>query len=288
LEQTLFRLGHHGFFVNAPQCLIEILTETSAYNDILGVYTGYSGLEYRGYEDHNLVSYRPGGYMTIWFATGNAHKKAELAAILADHDIRIPAEAGVPELTDFNPEETGGAFLENALIKARELYRLVREPVIADDSGLCVDALGGRPGIYSSRYGSNEGYGSSGHSGGKGGQKLSDGERNALLLEELNRLEETRRSEKPETAPDRRARFVCAMVLLYSPDRFFIAQETLEGEIVRHTGRGSGGFGYDPILYLPDKGCTVAELPEAEKNRISHRGKAGRVIAKILAGVQTV
>jgi XTP/dITP diphosphohydrolase len=198
--------------------------------------------------------------MTIWFATGNAHKKAELAAILADHRIRIPAEAGAPELINFDPDETGGAFLENALIKARALYRLVQEPVIADESGLCVDALDGRPGIYSSRYGSG------------GGKKLETPERNALLLEELG------------DNPNRRARFVCAMVLLYTPDRFFIAQETLEGEIVRRAGRGSGGFGYDPILYLPERACTVAELPEAEKNRISHRGKAGMVIARILEG----
>jgi XTP/dITP diphosphohydrolase len=194
--------------------------------------------------------------MTIWFATNNAHKKTELAAILKG--IRIPAE--VPELAGFDPEETGTTFLENALIKARALHRLTREPVIADDSGLCVDALGDRPGVYSSRY------------GGRDGQKLSDGERNTLLLAELG------------DTPDRRARFVCAMVLLYTPDRFFIVQETLEGEIVRRTGQGSGGFGYDPILYLPDQGRTVAELPETEKNLISHRAKAGRIIARILAG----
>lgn len=198
--------------------------------------------------------------MTIWFATGNVHKKQELAAILAGHRIRIPAEAAAPELRAFNPEETGLSFLENALIKALALYRLAGEPVIADDSGLCVDALDGRPGIYSSRYGSGE------------GKKPGDGERNALLLEELG------------DNPNRRARFVCAMVLLYGPERFFAVQETLEGEIVRNRGRGSGGFGYDPILYLPDRGCSVAELSEAEKNRISHRGKAGRAIAGILAG----
>ncbi|MDR0709433.1 MAG: RdgB/HAM1 family non-canonical purine NTP pyrophosphatase [Spirochaetaceae bacterium] len=202
--------------------------------------------------------------MTIWFATGNAHKKAELAAILADHRIHIPLEAGDPALINFDPDERGTTFLENALIKARELYRLVREPVIADDSGLCVDALDGRPGVYSSRYGS------SGRYGGERGKKLSDSERNALLLGELG------------DNPDRRARFVCAMVLLYTPDRFFIAQETLEGEIVRRGGRGSGGFGYDPILYLPEKNCTVADLPEAEKNRFSHRGKAAKAIANII------
>jgi XTP/dITP diphosphohydrolase len=198
--------------------------------------------------------------MTIWFATGNAHKKAELAAILADHHIRIPAETADPALINFAPVETGNSFLENALIKARELYRLVQEPVIADDSGLCVDALGGRPGIYSSRH------------GGEGGKKLGSPERNALLLSGLG------------DTPDRRARFVCAMVLLYSEDRLFIVQETLEGEIVSGPGRGSGGFGYDPIFYLPEKACTVAELSEEEKNRISHRAKAGRVLAGILAG----
>jgi XTP/dITP diphosphohydrolase len=201
--------------------------------------------------------------MIIWFATGNAHKKAELAAILAGHTIRIPSEAGF----DFAPDETGATFLENAFVKARELYRLVQAPVIADDSGLCVDALDGRPGIYSARYGSNARYGSE-----DGGKKLSDPERNALLLAELG------------DHPNRRARFVCAMVLLLGEDRFFIAQETLEGEILTGPGRGSGGFGYDPILHLPEQGCTVAELAEEEKNRLSHRGKAGRAIAKMLGG----
>ncbi|MFP3088709.1 RdgB/HAM1 family non-canonical purine NTP pyrophosphatase [Treponema sp. TIM-1] len=194
--------------------------------------------------------------MTLWFATGNPHKREELAAILKGHRIHIPSQGGIP----FEPEETGVTFLENALIKARALYRRVLAPVIADDSGLCVDALGGRPGIFSARYGS------------EGGKNLDAGERNALLLREL------------EFSSRRSARFVCAMVLLLQEDRFFVVQETLEGEIIRK-GRGSGGFGYDPILYLPDRGCTVAELGEEEKNRISHRGKAGRFIGEILAAI---
>jgi XTP/dITP diphosphohydrolase len=205
--------------------------------------------------------------VTVWFATGNIHKRNELAAILAPCipglEIKIPREAGMV----FEPDEKGGDFSENALIKARELYRLAAEkgmaaPVIADDSGLCVDALGGRPGIYSARY------------GGSGGAKLNDAERNALLLAELG------------GSADRKARFVCAMVLLYGEDRFFLAQETCEGEIVKNidAARGGRGFGYDPILFIPGLGRTVAELPEEEKNRISHRGKAGRVIAGILAG----
>jgi XTP/dITP diphosphohydrolase len=192
--------------------------------------------------------------MTIWFATGNPHKREELAAILKGHRIQIPSQGGIP----FEPEETGDTFLENALIKARALYRRVLAPVIADDSGLCVDALGGRPGVFSARYGS------------EGGKNLDAGERNALLLGEL------------EACSHRSARFVCAMVLLLSEDRFFAVQETLEGEIIRES-RGSGGFGYDPILYLPERGCTVAELTEEEKNRISHRGKAGRFMAGILS-----
>jgi XTP/dITP diphosphohydrolase len=194
--------------------------------------------------------------MNLWFATGNPHKRDELAAILSGHRICIPAPG-----SGFEADETGDTFLENALIKARVLYRQAASPVIADDSGLCVDALGGRPGIYSARY------------GGEGGKTLSAGERNARLLGEM------------AACPVRSARFVCAMVLLLTEDRFFAVQETLEGEIVRE-GRGAGGFGYDPIFYLPEQGCTVAELAEEEKNRISHRGKAGRLIAGILSGIR--
>jgi XTP/dITP diphosphohydrolase len=194
--------------------------------------------------------------MTIWFATGNAHKKRELAAILAPHTVRVPGDAGL----EFDPEETGTTFLDNALIKARALFDLVREPVVADDSGLCVDALGGRPGVLSARYGSEN------------GEKLEAADRNALLLREVG------------NAADRRARFVCAMVLLLSHDRFFVVQETLEGELI-HGERGAGGFGYDPILFLPERGLTVAELSDAEKNLVSHRGKAGARVAAILASL---
>jgi XTP/dITP diphosphohydrolase len=188
--------------------------------------------------------------MVIWFATGNAHKRGELAAILPQAELRLPSDAGL----SFDPAETGATFLENALIKARALYRLVREPVIADDSGLCVDALGGRPGIRSARYGSED------------GRILSGAERNSLLLRELG------------DTPKRGARFVCAMVLLLAEDRFFAAQETLEGELLREQ-RGTGGFGYDPILYLEEQACTVAELPADIKNKLSHRGKAARQLA---------
>jgi len=222
--------------------------------------------------------------MTIWFASGNAHKKKELSAILNAHkdcvapdggyNLLIPADTGL----DFDPEETENSFYGNALLKARALYSLLEQhrpplfksgdPVIADDSGICVDALNGRPGIYSARYTgamSNEQL-----TVNKG--KLNAGERNALLLEELG------------DAPNRKARFVCAMALMFSPNRFFLAQETLEGEIVTslECAKGSGGFGYDPILFIPSLGRTVAELSEDEKNTISHRAKAGKIITAML------
>uniref|UniRef100_A0A7C3EE94 dITP/XTP pyrophosphatase n=1 Tax=Gracilinema caldarium TaxID=215591 RepID=A0A7C3EE94_9SPIR len=195
--------------------------------------------------------------MKLWLATNNDHKKRELEQIFSGHVLVIPGTAGIA----FDPDETGSTFLENTLIKARALYDLVHEPVIADDSGLCVDALDGRPGIYSARYGSTN------------GKKLESWERNTLLLKEL------------EHETNRKARFVCSMVALFSHDRFYVVQETLEGEIIRES-RGSGGFGYDPILYLPEWGCTVAELSEDEKNRISHRGKAGKALARLLAALE--
>ena len=207
--------------------------------------------------------------MIIWFASGNAHKKVEISAILANAlpgrelRIKIPPDGGF----SFDPEETGESFLENALLKARALRRLLDAagedaPVLADDSGLCVDALAGRPGIHSARYGS------------AAGENLSAPERNALLLAEYGAV-----AAHGGVSPH--ARFVSAMVLLFPRDRFFAAQETLEGELVR-TERGTGGFGYDPLLYLPERGKTVAELSAEEKNALSHRGKAARALVKLL------
>jgi XTP/dITP diphosphohydrolase len=211
--------------------------------------------------------------MTIWFATGNAHKKEELSAILnagIDVNVLIPADVGL----DFDPDETESTFSGNALLKARALHELLNtlcpplykpgDPIIADDSGLCVDALGGRPGIFSARY--------AGANNPVGNKKLEAAERNSLLLAELG------------DAPQRSARFICAMVLFYNEDRFFIAQEIFEGEIVKSPEhiKGKRGFGYDPIFYLPNCGCTAAELSEDEKNKLSHRAKAGKIIATLI------
>jgi XTP/dITP diphosphohydrolase len=223
-------------------------------------------------------------HTTIWLASGNEHKKQELAHILTGITLKVPADGGI---TGFDPLETGASFPENSLLKARALYRLlagrgIAGPVLADDSGLCVDALDGRPGLYSARYtGRYTGRYSGGYTGRysvrptgeapPGGKKLDSVEQNRLLLEELG------------DNPRREARFVCAMVLLFDENRFVCVQETLEGEILWGPGRGDGGFGYDPIFYLPALGRTLAELGEDEKNSLSHRARAGKGMAKFLA-----
>jgi len=196
--------------------------------------------------------------MNIWFATNNTHKKTELEAILGS-PLKIPSSTS--DGLSFNPDETGATFYENALIKARELQKFLKtnEPVIADDSGLCVDALDGRPGVLSARYGMTN------------GQKITSHEQNIKLLDELG------------DSKVRTARFVCAMVLLLNNEQFFLVQETLEGEIVnKNEMKGDGGFGYDPVFFIPDFKRTLAELSADEKNAISHRGKAGKQIAKFL------
>ena len=229
--------------------------------------------------------------MTIWLASGNKHKQQELAAILGDNILKFPADAGID---NFEPEETGNTFTENALIKARTLHHMFKTTfpestctVLADDSGLCVDALGLRPGIYSARYYGINSWNSNGGFVSKiNGEKLQDQERNTLLIEELDIKLNTQNTSllQPVITKTRKCRFVCAMVLLFSPDHFYLVQETMEGEIVLSAKEisGSGGFGYDPIVYIPQLGRTVAELSEEEKNKLSHRGKAGKAIAKLL------
>jgi XTP/dITP diphosphohydrolase len=195
--------------------------------------------------------------MDIYLASGNRNKQREISEILSSHRILLPADIGVA----YEADETGPTFLDNALIKARALYTLIQKPVLADDSGLVVPALGGEPGVYSARYGSKE-----------TGRELPGTERNALLLERMRGITE------------RAGFFVCCMVLYLSDVRFFIVQETLEGVIALEP-RGTGGFGYDPIVYLPPYQKTVAELDPEEKNRISHRGKACKGIERILTAV---
>ena len=179
--------------------------------------------------------------MKIVFATGNPHKLQELKAIAGDCDIEfiLPPDG-------FDPIENGKTFEENSLIKAKEAARLSGEISLADDSGLCVEILGGEPGIYSARYAETP-------------QKRID-----KLLNNI------------KNATNRNAKFVCAMSLV-SPDGDLIFQT--KGEChgcIAETQAGTNGFGYDPIFVPNNKTCTMAELSEDEKNEISHRGNALR------------
>jgi len=183
----------------------------------------------------------------LFFATGNLGKKAELAALLAPYG---PVE--IRTLRDF-PDfqmapETGATFAENALLKARCAAAYAKLPALADDSGLMVDALGGAPGVFSARY-----------SGEEGNSKAN----NDKLLKALENVAEGQRQ----------ARF-CAVLALVCPNgREFLSEGVVEGEILREC-RGDKGFGYDPLFYLPEKKKSMAELEMAEKNPLSHRGKA--------------
>jgi len=189
-------------------------------------------------------------------ATNNPGKLAELRRLLqgSGYEVRSPAELCVP----FHVEETGTTYRENAALKAEAAARLTGLPALADDSGLEVDVLGGRPGPLSARY---------------GGEGLDDAARVQLLLREL------------EGVPDekRRARFraVVAVAVPGEPTRFF--EDTVEGTIAR-APRGSGGFGYDPVFIPLGMTRTMAELTPEEKDAISHRGKALRAAARWLRG----
>ena len=201
----------------------------------------------------------------LYLASSNQHKRKEMQQILPDYEIRIPNDDGI----EFNPTENGSSFYENSLIKARALWELVHEPVIADDSGICVEALGGEPGIFTSRYaGPNFMHGK------PDGSRISQDDQNRFLIEQLN----------DSKSENRNCHYTCAMVLLLNPDRFFVAQETFEGLLINSIEEqaGTGGFGYDPIVFLPEYGKTVAEIPADEKNKISHRGKALRAISNLL------
>lgn len=183
----------------------------------------------------------------VVLASSNRGKLGEFAALLAETGLAVVSqgELGVPGI-----DETGLSFVENALLKARNAARHTGLPALADDSGLEVDALGGAPGIYSSRY---------------AGQGASDAANLARLLEELAAVPEERRT----------ARFQCLIVYLrHALDPTpLICQGTWEGRILFEP-RGTNGFGYDPVFFVPTHGCASAELPPAVKNRLSHRGQA--------------
>ncbi len=190
-------------------------------------------------------------------ASGNPGKLRELSVILEDlgHELRAQSEFAVPEVA-----ETGTTFVENAIIKARHAAAVTGLPALADDSGIEVDALDGAPGVYSARF---------------AGPDADDAANNALLVEKLRAIPAERRS----------ARYRAVIVLMHhaadpSP---LICEGRWEG-MIQLEPAGDGGFGYDPYFFLPDLGCTSAQLSAVDKNRLSHRGQAlGELKRKLVA-----
>lgn len=191
----------------------------------------------------------------IIFATGNEGKMREIRAILADLGLPVLSmkEAGADPVI----VEDGKTFGENAQIKAQAVWNCTGDIVLADDSGLVVDYIGGEPGIYSARY---------------------MGEDTSYVIKNQNIIDRL----KDAKGKERSARFVCNIAAVLPDGRVLHAEETMEG-LIAEKPAGTGGFGYDPILYLPEFGMTSAEITMEEKNMISHRGKALEAIKRVLA-----
>jgi len=190
-------------------------------------------------------------------ASGNPGKLAEIRALLQPLEIEVVSqgELGIPDA-----EEPHFTFLENALAKARHASRASGLPALADDSGICVDALGGEPGVNSAYF-----------AGTQGSREVRDARNNAKLIAAI------------ANEPDKSAHYVCVMVLVRhaSDPQPLVAEGSWRGEITP-AARGTNGFGYDPLFLLPERGKTAAELDPAEKNRASHRGRAlQRLISRL-------
>lgn len=194
--------------------------------------------------------------MRFVLASNNERKLEELRQILSQmgHEVLSQREAGL----NLTVEETGTTFEENARLKARGASDALGLPVIADDSGLMVDALDGAPGVYSARY---------------GGEGLDDRGRNALLLKNM------------EGKENRSARFVCCICCRFPDGREITARGECPGQILEGP-RGKDGFGYDPVFYMPEYGKTMAEMTPEEKNAVSHRGRALERLAAELRKIQ--
>lgn len=190
----------------------------------------------------------------IVFATGNVGKVKEIRMIMEDTGMEVVSmkEAGIAVETD----ENGTTYEENALLKARAVAANTRDIVMADDSGLEIDYLNKEPGVYSARY---------------MGEDTSYHIKNNNLMERLNGVPDEKRT----------ARFVCAIAAILPDGRELTTRATIEGRI-GYEEKGENGFGYDPIFYVPEFGKTTAELTEEEKNQISHRGKALRLMKEEL------
>ena len=190
--------------------------------------------------------------MKLIIASNNTHKLTEIKQILGNYfgEILSMREAGI----DHETVEDGETFMQNALKKAREIAEISGCCALADDSGICVDALDGAPGIFSARFAGVHG---------------DDEANNDLLLEKLRNV------------ADRGAHYTCAMALVYPDGRELTAEGYLYGEI-GFERRGSNGFGYDPLFGLPERGCTTAQLSPEEKNAISHRANALHLLVEKL------
>ncbi len=193
----------------------------------------------------------------IVLASGNLDKIREINVLLSNTSYEIIPQS---KFDVIEADETGVTFLENALIKARNAAKHTEHPVIADDSGLEVDALDGEPGIFSARY---------------AGPNASDKDNLNKLIKNIKRLD-------PKYC---RARFICSMVFLKNLNEKdpINVEGVWEGRIITNP-RGKNGFGYDPIFYVPSLGCTSAELSDEKKNKLSHRGKALRLLIEKITG----
>lgn len=191
----------------------------------------------------------------VVLATGNPGKVNELADLLRDFGMDIVAQTS---LGVESAEETGLTFIENAILKARHAAAQTGLPAIADDSGISVDALGGAPGIYSARY---------------AGEDATDEQNLIKLLEAMKNVPDDQRQ----------AQFNCVLVYLrHAEDPTPLVFHGRWHGVITHERKGQGGFGYDPIFYVPELGCTSAELTKAEKQAVSHRGRALTMILDAL------
>lgn len=196
--------------------------------------------------------------MRIIFATSNDGKMDEIRDILKDTDLKIFSlkDVGI----DIDIRENGASFEENAIIKAKTISQLTGEVVLADDSGLEIDYLGKAPGIHSSRFlGENTPYPI----------------KNKYIIDKLKNVEKEQRS----------ARFICVIACVFPDGNIITRRGIIEGYIADKIS-GSNGFGYDPIFYVPEYGCTTADMPTELKNQISHRAKALQAIKEVLGDRQ--
>lgn len=193
--------------------------------------------------------------MKVILASQNRHKLYEIQTILSRYGMEVILQSDLN--LDIEVDETGTTFEENSMLKAKAVMEATGLPAVADDSGLCVDVLGGAPGVYSARYG--------------GPEYVTDLDRLNLLLHEMRGI----RSE------ERTARYVCVITLLMPDGEAIVTRGTCEGMILSEP-HGTGGFGYDPIFYIPKEGMTFAEMGIERKNQISHRANALKMLCRKL------